>query len=119
MTGAWKLEIVKRSDLHRFVALPKRWVVERTFAWISRNRRLARDFERHARKAAAFIRLVTCEIYTVGVAAKGRLFASPEDAVAELDVVWNDHFPIPDCETCVRFRELGRVGHETKYGGRS
>jgi transposase len=56
-TGAWKLEIVKRSDLHRFVVLPKRWIVERTLAWISRNRRLARDFERHARKAAAFVRL--------------------------------------------------------------
>jgi len=56
-TGAWKLEIVKRSDLHRFVVLPKRWIVERSFAWISRNRRLARDFERHVRKAAAFIRL--------------------------------------------------------------
>ena len=54
---AWTLEIVKRSDLHRFVVLPKRWIVERTFAWISRNRRLARDFERHARKAAAFVRL--------------------------------------------------------------
>ena len=45
-TGCWKLEIVKRTDAHRFVALPKRWIVERTFAWISRNRRLARDFER-------------------------------------------------------------------------
>ena len=56
-TGAWKFEIVKRSDLHRFVVLPKRWIVERTFAWISRNRRLARDFERQARKAAAFVRL--------------------------------------------------------------
>jgi len=56
-TGAWKLEIVKRSDLHRFVVLPKRWIVERTFAWISRNRRLTRDFERHVRKAAAFVRL--------------------------------------------------------------
>ena len=43
-TGCWKLEIVKRTDAHRFVALPKRWIVERTFAWISRNRRLARDF---------------------------------------------------------------------------
>ena len=48
-TGCWKLEIVKRTDAHRFVALPKRWIVERTFAWISRNRRLARDFERYAR----------------------------------------------------------------------
>jgi transposase len=51
------LEIVKRTELHRFVVLPKRWVVERTFAWISRNRRLARDFERYARTVAAFIRL--------------------------------------------------------------
>jgi DDE family transposase len=34
----------------------KRWIVERTFAWISRNRRLARDFERYATTVAAFIR---------------------------------------------------------------
>jgi transposase len=38
--GCWKIEIVNRSNLHRFVVLPKRWVVERSFAWISRNRRL-------------------------------------------------------------------------------
>jgi transposase len=56
-TGAWVLEIVKRSELHRFVVLPKRWIVERTLAWITRNRRLARDFERYARTVAAFIRL--------------------------------------------------------------
>ncbi len=56
-TGAWHLEIVKRSDLPHFVALPKRWIVERTFAWISRSRRLMRDFERHATTVAAFVRL--------------------------------------------------------------
>jgi transposase len=56
-TGTWKLQIVKRTELHRFVVLPKRWVVERTFAWISRCRRLARDFERHVRSVVAFIRL--------------------------------------------------------------
>jgi transposase len=56
-TGRWLLEIVKRTDAHNFVVLPKRWVVERTFAWISRNRRLARDFERYARTVAAFLRL--------------------------------------------------------------
>jgi len=56
-TGTWVLEIVKRNELHRFVILPKRWIVERTLAWISRNRRLARDFERYARTVAAFIRL--------------------------------------------------------------
>ena len=62
-TGNWKIEIVKRSDKAKgFVVLPKRWVVERTLAWISRNRRLARDFERYARTAAAFIRLAMIRI---------------------------------------------------------
>ena len=56
-TGCWKIEIVKRTDHHRFIVLPKRWIVERTFAWISRNRRLARDFERYAATVSAFIRL--------------------------------------------------------------
>ena len=49
-------------ELHRFVVLPKRWIVERTLAWISRNRRLARDFERCARTAAAFVRLAMIRI---------------------------------------------------------
>lgn len=56
-TGSWRLTIVKRTDAHKFVVLPKRWIVERTFAWISRNRRLARDFERYATSVAAFFRL--------------------------------------------------------------
>jgi transposase len=38
--------VLKLSDQVGFQVLPKRWVVERTFAWISRNRRLARDYER-------------------------------------------------------------------------
>ena len=61
-TGAWVLEIVRRCDQHRFVVLPKRWIVERTLAWISRCRRLARDFERYARTAAAFVRLAMIRI---------------------------------------------------------
>ncbi|HKF10954.1 MAG TPA: IS5 family transposase [Xanthobacteraceae bacterium] len=61
-TGKWKLEIVKRDQPHRFVVLPKRWIVERTFAWISRHRRLVRDFERYARSGAAFIRLAMIRI---------------------------------------------------------
>jgi transposase len=61
-TGTWKLEIVKRSERHRFVVLPKRWIVERTLAWISHNRRLARDFERYARSTAAFVRLAMIRI---------------------------------------------------------
>jgi transposase len=61
-TGSWRLEIVKRNEPHRFVVLPKRWIVERTLAWISHNRRLARDFERYARSAAAFVRLAMIRI---------------------------------------------------------
>ena len=40
------IEIVKRSDAGKFVVLPKRWVVERTIAWLHRCRRLAKDWER-------------------------------------------------------------------------
>jgi len=61
-TGCWSLQIVKRSDAHNFVVLPKRWIVERTIAWISRNRRLVRDFERYARTVAAFVRLAMIRI---------------------------------------------------------
>jgi transposase len=50
------LEIVKRSDLHRFVVLPKRWVVERTIGWLNRRRRLAKDWECLNRNALAFLR---------------------------------------------------------------
>jgi transposase len=39
------LEIVKRTDRHKFVVLPRRWIVERTIAWLNRCRRLAKDWE--------------------------------------------------------------------------
>jgi transposase len=72
-TGAWKLEIVKRSDAAGFTVLPKRWIVERTFAWISRNRRLARDFERYASTAAAFVRIAMIRIMLRRLAANTSL----------------------------------------------
>jgi transposase len=37
---------VKRTELHTFVVLPRRWVVERTFSWITRSRPTVRDYER-------------------------------------------------------------------------
>lgn len=42
------LEVVKRNELHTFKVLPRRWVVERTFGWLGRYRRLNRDYERQA-----------------------------------------------------------------------
>lgn len=50
------VEIVKRSDAGRFVVLSKRWIVERTIAWLNRCRRLAKDWERLNRNGLAFLR---------------------------------------------------------------
>ena len=50
------VEIVKRSDAGRFVVLPRRWIVERTIAWLNRCRHLAKDWERLNRNALAFLR---------------------------------------------------------------
>lgn len=62
-TGHWRLEIVKRPrGAEGFMVLAKRWIIERTLAWISRNRRLARDFENLARTAEALIRLAMIKI---------------------------------------------------------
>lgn len=52
--GSWQLEIVKKSDLNRFLVLPKRWIVERTFGWLYRNRRLIRDFEKNLACSQAY-----------------------------------------------------------------
>ena len=58
-----ELEIVKRSDRAKgFAVLPKRWVVERTFAWLNRCRRLAKDWENLNRSALAFLRLASIRL---------------------------------------------------------
>ena len=57
------IEIVKRSDQAKgFVVLPKRWIVERTFAWLGRCRRLAKDWENLKRNALAFLRLASIRL---------------------------------------------------------
>lgn len=48
-------EVVKRNELHKFVVLPKRWIVERTNSWILRYRRLAKDFERFGKTVRNWI----------------------------------------------------------------
>jgi transposase len=42
-----EVEIAKRNELHKFAVIPKRWVVERTFAWLENCRRLWKNCERH------------------------------------------------------------------------
>ena len=57
LTG-WALEIVKRPrDSHHFQVLPRRWVVERTFAWFSRCRRLSKDYEALSDTTEAWIHI--------------------------------------------------------------
>ncbi len=61
--AAWTVEVVKRSATAKgFEVLPKRWVVERTIAWINRCRRLAKDYENLNRTAIAFIRLASIRL---------------------------------------------------------
>ena len=61
--GSWTLEIVKRSDAAQgFELLPRRWVVERTLAWLNRNRRLAKDFEALVETATAWLMLASVKL---------------------------------------------------------
>ncbi len=61
--GKWTIEIIKRSDAATgFVLLPRRWVVERTLAWLNRNRRLAKDFEATIASAEAWIYIASVKL---------------------------------------------------------
>ena len=61
--GQWQIEIVKRSDRSTgFSMLPRRWVVARTFAWLNRNRRLAKDFEATVGSSEAWIDLASVQL---------------------------------------------------------
>lgn len=51
----WILEVVKRNELHTFVVLPKRWIVERTFGWLFRFRRLSKDYEYYPKTSETVI----------------------------------------------------------------
>jgi len=57
------VEIAKRSELHKFVVIPKRWVIERSFAWLEKCRRLWKNCERKINTSLqmivlAFVRLL-------------------------------------------------------------
>ena len=61
--GKWTIEIVTRSQsVGTFKAEPRRWVVERTFAWFGRNRRLAKDFEASIASAEAWLLIASIRL---------------------------------------------------------
>ena len=67
--GKVSLEIVKRSDAAKgFVIVAKRWMVERTFGWLGRCRRLAKDFENLTRTQLAFVQLAMIRLMTRRIA---------------------------------------------------
>lgn len=62
-TGDWTLEIGKRSDKRQgFELLPRRWVVERTFAWLNRNRRLAKEFDATIASAETWLYITSVQL---------------------------------------------------------
>ena len=75
--GEWTLEIIKRSDAAKgFKLLPRRWVVERTIAWLNRNRRLAKDFERTVESATTWLFIASVNQITRRIANAGNQAAS-------------------------------------------
>jgi transposase len=61
--GDWTIEIIKRSDTAQgFELLPRRWVVERTFAWLNRNRRLSKDFEETLESSTAWLFMASVQL---------------------------------------------------------
>jgi putative transposase len=63
--GQWTIEIITRKQTFgTFKPEPRRWAVERTFAWLGRNRRLAKDFERTTASEAAWILLASIKLLT-------------------------------------------------------
>lgn len=62
--GKWTIDIIKRSDTAQgFEVLPRRWVVERTLAWLNRNRRLAKDFEQTIASATAWLFIASVQLF--------------------------------------------------------
>ena len=61
-TGRWRLEIVRRGESSGFVPLPKRWIVERTFAWLGRNRRLSKDYERSTQVSETWVQVAMTKL---------------------------------------------------------
>lgn len=53
----WSMQVVKRTEQHKFVVLPKRWIVERTLSWLGWSRRLSKDYELLPCNSEAFVKI--------------------------------------------------------------
>ncbi len=72
--GDWTIEIIKRSDTAKgFEVLPRRWVVERTFAWLGRCRRLAKDWETSLASSTAWTLIASIRLMTRRLARYGHV----------------------------------------------
>ena len=69
--GDWEFEVVQRTSpgVRGFAVQPKRWVVERTFGWLSRNRRMSKDYERKVQTSETLIEVVMIRLL---IARQGR-----------------------------------------------
>ncbi|HEV2459991.1 MAG TPA: IS5 family transposase [Ktedonobacterales bacterium] len=64
--GDWDLEVVERTPgVRGFAVLPKRWIVERTFGWLSRNRRLSKDYERKVQTSETLIEVAMIRLLVI------------------------------------------------------
>ena len=81
------VEVVRRGDdVKGFQVLPRRWVIERTFAWLTRNRRLARDYERKPEYAEAMIKVAMIRLMAARLAGEAYTPSGPieEEAARRL-----------------------------------
>jgi hypothetical protein len=68
--GNWTIEIVKRSDAAKsFIRLPRRWVVERTVAWLNRNRRLVKDVDATIESSVTWLYIASVKLMSRRLAA--------------------------------------------------
>lgn len=81
------LEIIRRTDeVKGFKILPRRWVVERTFGWLVRNRRLARDYERLTVNSEAMIKIAMIRLMTIRLAGQAVRWTNATEREAALRI---------------------------------
>ena len=85
------LQVIKRTELHTFRVVPRRWVVERSFGWLLRYRRLVRDYERRTEHHEAMVYWATVLLMTRRLARRGsdppiiQRWGQPRSAASEPD----------------------------------